>query len=175
MFGLAVLLFDYLLEKRRQVSQRRAGPDRVGFCARCNLASSGFAASATRLSGFNGSFAFDSFAVVAKSIIVLATALVVLISVKYLEIEEANQGEYYALLLFAAVGMMFMVSGTDLIVLFIALEVMALCEYVLTGFLRGKPAIQRSGGEVLPAGRVFLRACCSMACRCFTESAARRN
>ena len=67
----------------------------------------------------------------------LATAIVVLISVKYLEIEEANQGEYYALLLFAAVGMMFMVSGTDLIVLFIALEVMALCEYVLTGFLRG--------------------------------------
>ena len=56
---------------------------------------------------------------------------------KYLEIEEANLGEYYALLLFAAVGMMFMVSGIDLIVLFIALEVMALCEYVLTGFLRG--------------------------------------
>ena len=33
--------------------------------------------------------------------------------------------------------MMFMVSGVDLIVLFLALEVMALCEYVLTGFLRG--------------------------------------
>jgi len=68
---------------------------------------------------------------------VLATALVVLIAVKYLEIEEANLGEYYALLLFAAVGMMFMVSGVDLVVLFIALELMALCEYVLTGFLRG--------------------------------------
>jgi NADH-quinone oxidoreductase subunit N len=86
--------------------------------------------------GFDGSFAFDSFAVVTKTIIVLATALVVLLSVKYLEIEEANLGEYYALLLFAGVGMMFMVSGADLIVLFIALEVMALCEYVLTGFLR---------------------------------------
>jgi len=70
-------------------------------------------------------------------IIALATGIVVLISVKYLEIEEANLGEYYALLLFAAVGMMFMVSGSDLIVLFIALEVMALCEYILTGFLRG--------------------------------------
>src|SRR5208282_1428673 len=53
------------------------------------------------------------------------------------EVEEANVGEYYALLLFSAVGMMFLASGTDLIVLFIALELMALCEYVLTGFLRG--------------------------------------
>ena len=85
---------------------------------------------------------FDSFAIVAKMVIVLATAIVILISVKYLEIEDANLGEYYALLLFAAVGMMFMVSGADLIVLFIALEVMALCEYVLTGFPAGKPAVQ---------------------------------
>jgi NADH-quinone oxidoreductase subunit N len=87
--------------------------------------------------GFNGTFAFDSFALVAKVIIEVATAVVILLSVKYLEIEEANTGEYYALVLFAAVGMMFMVSGVDLIVLFIALELMALCEYVLTGFLRG--------------------------------------
>jgi NADH-quinone oxidoreductase subunit N len=78
----------------------------------------------------------DTFAVYAKLIIVLATAIVVLLSVKYLEIEEAHFGEYYALLLFAGVGMMFLVSGVDLIVLFIALELMALCEYVLTGFLR---------------------------------------
>jgi len=63
--------------------------------------------------------------------------LAVLISAKYLEIEGAHYGEYYALLVFSAVGMMFLASGTDLIVLFVALEVMALCEYVLTGFLRG--------------------------------------
>ena len=87
--------------------------------------------------GFGGAFTLDTFAIFAKLLIVVATAIVVLISVKYLEIEDANLGEYYALLLFAAVGMMFMVSGTDLIVLFIALELMALCEYVLTGFLRG--------------------------------------
>src|SRR5439155_12801970 len=60
-----------------------------------------------------------------------------LISARYLEIEGSHYGEYYALVLFSAVGMMFLASGTDLIVLFIALELMALCEYVLTGFLRG--------------------------------------
>ncbi len=54
----------------------------------------------------------DTFALYLKLLIVLATALVVLISVKYLEIEEAHFGEYYALLLFSAVGMMFLASGT---------------------------------------------------------------
>ncbi len=87
---------------------------------------------------FDGRFTLDLFAIVLKLIIVLATFLVVMISLHYLEIEEANFGEYYALLLLSAVGMMFMVSSTDLIVLFLGLELMALCEYVLVGFLRGE-------------------------------------
>ena len=87
--------------------------------------------------GFSRSLSLDTFALFFQFIVVVATALVVLISAKYLDIEGAHCGEYYALLLFSAVGMMFLASGTDLIVLFIALELMALCEYVLTGFLRG--------------------------------------
>jgi NADH-quinone oxidoreductase subunit N len=139
MFGLAVLLFDFLLDKRDKYLNAVLALIGLGFA----LLQLGifwfrhFRFGPPAYYGFNGTFAFDSFAIVAKSVIVLATAIVVLLSVKYLEIEEANVGEYYALLLFAAVGMMFMVSGADLIVLFIALEVMALCEYVLTGFLRG--------------------------------------
>jgi NADH-quinone oxidoreductase subunit N len=61
---------------------------------------------------------------------------VILLSVKYLEIEKEQEGDYYALLLFACVGMMFMASGIDLIVMFLGLETMALSFYVLTGFLR---------------------------------------
>ena len=139
MFGLAVLLFDFLLDKRDKYLNAVLALIGLGFA----LLQFGifwlryFRFGPPAYLGFDGMFAFDSFAVVAKLIIVLATALVVLLSVKYLEIEEANEGEYYALLLFAAVGMMFMVSGVNLIVLFIALELMALCEYVLTGFLRG--------------------------------------
>src|SRR5271157_3701495 len=139
MFGLAVLLFDFLLDKRDKYLNAVLALIGLGFA----FLQFGifwvkhFRFGAPPYYGFDGSFAFDSFAIVAKFVIVLATALVVLISVKYLEIEEADLGEYYALLLFAAVGMMFMVSGIDLVVLFIALELMALCEYVLTGFLRG--------------------------------------
>ena len=137
MFGLAVLLFDFLLDKRDKYLNAVLALIGLGFAALQLGIFWHFRFGQPAYFGFDGSFAFDSFAIVAKLIIVLATAIVVLLSVKYLEIEEANLGEYYALLLFAAVGMMFMVSGADLIVLFIALEVMALCEYVLTGFLRG--------------------------------------
>ena len=55
---------------------------------------------------------------------------------RYLNIEEEQEGEYYALLLLACIGMMFMASGTDLIVLFLGLETMALSFYVLSGYLR---------------------------------------
>jgi NADH-quinone oxidoreductase subunit N len=134
MFGLSVLLFDFLLDKRDKYLNAVLTLIGLGFtCLQLGF----FWHYHWETVGFSGTFTLDSFAIVAKLIIALATGIVVLISVKYLEIEEANLGEYYALLLFAAVGMMFMVSGSDLIVLFIALEVMALCEYILTGFLRG--------------------------------------
>jgi NADH-quinone oxidoreductase subunit N len=136
-FGLAVLLFDFLLEKRDKYMNAVLALIGCIFAA-VQLAMFWKAlAGGMPYAGFDGTFTLDTFAVFFKLIIVIATALVILVSAKYLEIEDVNLGEYYALLLFSAVGMMFLASGTDLIVLFIALELMALCEYVLTGFLRG--------------------------------------
>ncbi len=136
MFGLAILLFDFLLDKRDKYMNALTALAGLAL-AGLKLGMFWFALEGQGYHGFGGVFVLDSFAIFAKFIIVVATAVVVLLSVRYLEIEHANLGEYYALLLFSAVGMMFLASGTDLIVLFIALELMALCEYVLTGFLRG--------------------------------------
>jgi NADH-quinone oxidoreductase subunit N len=138
LFGLAVLLFDFLLEKRDKYLNAVLALIGLGFAALQLGMFWRALAGGPPYNGFGGAFALDTFAVFAKLIIVVATALVVLLSVKYLEIEGVHLGEYYALVLFSAVGMMFLASGTDLIVLFIALELMALCEYVLTGFLRGR-------------------------------------
>ena len=88
------------------------------------------------LSGFHESVVVDGFLIFFAALFLVATALVILLSVKYLEIEREQEGEYYALLLFACVGMMLMASGVDLIVMFLGLETMALSFYVLTGFLR---------------------------------------
>lgn len=138
LFGLAILVVDSTLlrDKRDKFWNAIFALLGLGFAA-VQLALSWNYVAAGAYMGFGGAYTLDQFAIFAKLIIVIATIIVVLISVRYLEIEGAHLGEYYALLLFAGVGMMFMASGNDLIVLFIALELMALCEYVLTGFLRG--------------------------------------
>jgi NADH-quinone oxidoreductase subunit N len=86
--------------------------------------------------GFGNSLVIDPFFLFFGAIFLIATALVIILSARYLNIEDENHGEYYALMLFATVGMMFMASGYDLIVQFLGLETMALSFYVLAGFLR---------------------------------------
>src|SRR5499427_1961618 len=78
----------------------------------------------------------DDYAVVFKLIFLIGAALSVLLSVKYLDEEGEQRGEYYSLILFSVVGMMFMASGVDLLTLFIALELMAVSVYILVGFLK---------------------------------------
>ena len=136
-FGLAILVLDFMLEKRDKYLNAVAALIGLGFAAVQLGMFWPILKGGGHFEGFSGSFTLDTFAIYLKFVIVIATGLAVLISARYLEIEGAHYGEYYALLVFSAVGMMFLASGTDLIVLFVALEVMALCEYVLTGFLRG--------------------------------------
>ena len=64
------------------------------------------------------------------------TAISILMSARYLEVEHENHGEYYALMLLSVVGMMCMASGADVVLIFIGLELMAISTYVLVGFLR---------------------------------------
>src|SRR5688572_5145004 len=88
------------------------------------------------LDGFYGMVRLDGFALLFKSIFLLAAALAIAISTRFLDIEGEQHGEYYALVLFATTGMMFLGSGYDLIALFISLELMALTFYVLVAFTK---------------------------------------
>ena len=85
---------------------------------------------------YAGMFVVDGFSTFFKVILYLGTTLTVLMSGKYLLKEGVFQGEYYALLLFALVGTMIMVSSTDLLLIYLGLELQALSIYVLTGFLK---------------------------------------
>ncbi len=87
--------------------------------------------------GFNGMFILDAFSIFFKVIFLVSAILTILVSSRYLELERAQTGEYYALILFAVVGMMFMASAGDLLAIFVSLETMALSFYVLVGFLKG--------------------------------------
>ncbi|OFW19108.1 MAG: hypothetical protein A3G21_05300 [Acidobacteria bacterium RIFCSPLOWO2_12_FULL_66_21] len=80
--------------------------------------------------------AIDGFATFFKVLFLVAAALTVLMSPRYLTLENVHPGEYYFLVLCATLGMMFMAGGVDLITLFIGLETMAVSFYVLTGIIR---------------------------------------
>lgn len=85
---------------------------------------------------FYGMIRIDGLAILFKSIFLVAAALAIGISTRFLDIEEEQHGEYYALILFATVGMMFLACGYDLISLYISLELMALTFYVLVAFTK---------------------------------------
>ena len=85
---------------------------------------------------FDGMFISDGYSQFFKVIFLISLVLSILISISYIKIEKSNNGEYYALMLFATLGMMIMASAGNLIVLYLGLELMALSTYVLAGFMR---------------------------------------
>src|SRR5881296_3157690 len=78
----------------------------------------------------------DNFGLFVTWILIVVGVLSLAISAPTIERERLPQGEYYALMLFALAGMMLMAMASDLLVVFLALEVMSLAVYVLTGIRR---------------------------------------
>jgi NADH-quinone oxidoreductase subunit N len=86
--------------------------------------------------GAPGMIAVDGFRVFSNFVFLLAAALFVLISTRYLDEQRLRLGELYVLVLFSVVGMMIFGGARDLIVIFIGLELMSIPIYVLTGLNR---------------------------------------
>ena len=83
-----------------------------------------------------GLVAVDGFAFFFNVLFILAAALTVAMSPRYLAVEGVRPGEYYFLVLSATLGMMFMAGGIDLITIFVGLETMAVSFYILAGYIR---------------------------------------
>jgi len=82
----------------------------------------------------------DGFSVFFHVLIIAITAVVILSSYEYMMVQRIRAGEYYALVLFGAVGMALMSSAVELVLIFIALEISSISSYVLTGFRRHEAA-----------------------------------
>ncbi|HMF60099.1 MAG TPA: NADH-quinone oxidoreductase subunit N [Vicinamibacterales bacterium] len=78
----------------------------------------------------------DNFALFINFVLCIIGVLTMLMSGDVVEREQIPAGEYYALTLFAICGMMMMAAATDLLVVFLALEILSLAVYVLTGIRR---------------------------------------
>ena len=87
----------------------------------------------------NGMVAVDAFRGLTNCLFLLSGVLTILISIGYLDRRGINRGEFYALVLFAVLGMMLMAGASDLMMIFIGLEVMSVAIYVLVGFDRMDP------------------------------------
>jgi len=130
--ALVVLLRDLFIDEHEP----------KGFLAFISLIGIGLAAAeavalwGAQESAFNESVVLDSFALFFALVFLLVAALTVLSSIQYVRQAGIHEGEYYALVLFATVGMMLMAAANDLLVFFLALETMSVAVYVLTGMWR---------------------------------------
>jgi NADH-quinone oxidoreductase subunit N len=86
--------------------------------------------------GFNGMFVTDAFAVFAKVLVLIGSAVSIIIALNYNEERQIARFEFPVLILLATTGMMVMVSANDLITLYLGLELQSLALYVVASFDR---------------------------------------
>ncbi len=129
-----VLLAEAMLKRSEELSAwvTMAGLTMAGALALFHFPAGGSAFSGMVTVGGRSSFFAALFSA--------AGLLSVMLSRSYIAKEQIEHGEYYAILLAAAAGMMLMAAAADLVVLFLGIELMSVCFYVLAGFARRRPA-----------------------------------
>ncbi|MBZ5678951.1 MAG: NADH-quinone oxidoreductase subunit N [Acidobacteriia bacterium] len=138
LFALGILLIDFMLPAEMKwanavtafigVLFAAAGVVKIQLWMHANALPGSY--------GFMRTLLVDRFAIYFFYLFLGGTAVAILMSMRYLEAEHENHGEYYALMLLSVVGMMCMAAGFDIVLIFIGLELMAISTYVLVGFLR---------------------------------------
>jgi NADH-quinone oxidoreductase subunit N len=129
----AILIVDIIVPGRRTpvIGTALIG---LGFVAVAILVQAGHNGSA-----FGGSYSLDNLTVFLDMLFVIIAALTILFAVDYLEPRDLPIAEFAAVLLFAVTGAMLVAGSTDLLLLFVALELMVLPGYMLAGFARRDP------------------------------------
>jgi NADH-quinone oxidoreductase subunit N len=95
-------------------------------------------------SAFGGAVSADEFGFYFIYLFLLVAALVILGSMNYLERDHLQHGEFYSLVLMGTVGMCFMAASTDLIMIFLGLEISSIATYILAGYRRADPLCNES-------------------------------
>ena len=95
--------------------------------------------------GFQGMVILDGFSIFVNSLLLLCGLLGVALSFGYIKRMNLERGEYYTLMLFSIAGMMLMAQAGDLIVVFLALELLSIPLYVLAAFDRPRAESEEAG------------------------------
>lgn len=89
---------------------------------------------------FEGMVALDGFAVFFKALTALATIVVIFMSMDSAELAGRSQAEYYIFLLSVLLGMFLLSASTDIVMLYLSLELVSIPSYLLAGYLKGREA-----------------------------------
>src|SRR5690554_1849945 len=127
--GVALVLVDLFTERKRVL----VSVGLAGVLLALAALIPGFGTSASIWSDM---IQVDSFAAFFKVVFLAVAALVLLVSLEYVERERIQAGEFYALLLFATLGMFLMASSLNLLTIYLGLELLALSSYALVGLLK---------------------------------------
>ena len=122
-----------LLLAARRIQKAAAAVVATVLAALAAALASGWVLSSGAKTGFGGMITLDGYSQFFKILIAATLALVALLSVSNVEREKIPRGEYHALLLLASTGMMLTVSASDLLPLYLGLELMTICSYILVG------------------------------------------
>ncbi|SVA93147.1 uncharacterized protein METZ01_LOCUS146001, partial [marine metagenome] len=85
---------------------------------------------------FNGAYVVDHLSIFFTMIFCISSALAIMVSVDFNKREGIKIGEYYSLILFCTVGMILLASSTDMIMIFLGIEVVSISLYILAGIQR---------------------------------------
>ena len=132
-FAMMVLMFDLFTGKNKQ------GLVFISLTGLLMAAISAFAKPDLPVYSFGGSYVVDHMSIFFTCIFCLSSALAILLAVEYNKRENIRVGEYYSLVLFCTVGMILLASSTDLIMIFLGIEIVSICLYVLAGIRRQDP------------------------------------
>lgn len=136
LFALGILLIDLMLPEEQKWANAVTAFIGLLFSAKAVYNIQEWLGTNSGTYGLMRTVLVDHFTLYFFYLFLAATAIAILMSVRYLEIEHESHGEYYALMLLSVVGMMCMAAGADVVLIFIGLELMAISTYVLVGFLR---------------------------------------
>jgi NADH-quinone oxidoreductase subunit N len=139
-FGMIVMVLEPLLDEE-------SGQKLLGLIALlgtlAGLGATWFMAQSPGLAFWN-MVKVDGFSIFFHVLVIAIAAVVILSSYEYMAVQRIRAGEYYALILFGAVGMALMSSAIELVLIFIALEISSISSYVLAGFRRHEAASAES-------------------------------
>jgi NADH-quinone oxidoreductase subunit N len=139
-FGIVVMVLDPLVDEEK--SQKLLGFIALGGTV-AGLVATWYMAQSPGLA-FSNMVKIDNFSVFFHFLVVGIAAVVILSSFEYMAVQRIRAGEYYALILFGAVGMALMSSAVELVLIFIALEISSISTYILTGFRRNEASSSES-------------------------------